>query len=165
MAGLLSTPTRAGTPDTRGLAASHPWLQLPGYAPSRTLAALILICESHRWGSLTLGGRPCSLCGCPLPPGVRTSGASFLQESEVFRGRGPSARSALQEARQGWPPGPQDRAFLASWGLLQGAAASPPGAAGLPQGLNVARSLLEGVGWGPCWCEHVREGVCVRASV
>ena len=30
VAGLLSTPTRAGTPDTRGLAASHPWLQLPG---------------------------------------------------------------------------------------------------------------------------------------
>lgn len=28
--GLLSTYTRAGTPDTWQLAGSHPWLQLPG---------------------------------------------------------------------------------------------------------------------------------------
>lgn len=108
------------------------------------------------------GGSPCR---CPVLPGVRTSGASFLRESEVFRSCGLSARCTLQEARQGWLPCPEVRAFLVTWGLLQGAAASPPGAAGLPQGLSAARSLLERVGWGPCWCEHVREGVCVRASV
>ena len=77
-------------------------------------------------------------------------GASFLRESEVFRGCGPSARCTLQEARQGWLPCPEVRAFLVAWGLLQGAAASPPGAAGLPQGLSAARSLLERVGRALC---------------
>ena len=89
-----------------------------------------------------------------LPPGVRGLQGSWSLCQERFAG-----------GQAGLAPCPQVRAFLAAWGLLQGAAASPPGAAGLPQGLSVARSLLEGAGWGPCWCEHVREGVCVRASV
>lgn len=51
MAGLLSTYTRAGTPDTWQLAGSHPWLQLPG--TSRVPRT------SHRGVEL------------PLPPGVQ----------------------------------------------------------------------------------------------
>ena len=90
------------------------------------------------------------------------SGASFLRESRGLQGLWSLCQVHFAGGQAGLAPMSRGQGLPGGLGAPSRSSSitppppPPPGAAGLPQGLGAAGSLLERVGWGPCWFEHVR---------